>query len=179
MVVHGFPGEGGFLSVICKDFLHLCDCLVLHYFLEASSIYSSIIERKREKRLIIKVGSIKKVGSCVCFPVSFSTYKTCKHCAFQQRKKLCINILISPLKFMGEYFEISFSGQRVPLNSVMDIHYSTAEGGAHQNRMALHVRGEQQYKWGYQASFKHFIFFTIRFHKYKKAPKVLKSTKKH
>ena len=82
MVVHGFFGEGVFLSVICKDFLHLCDCLVLHYFLEASSIYSSIIERKREKRLIIKVGSIKKVGSCVCFPVSFSTYKTCKHCAF-------------------------------------------------------------------------------------------------
>ena len=55
MVVHGFPGEGGFLSVICKDFLHLCDCLVLQYFLEAGSIYSSIIERQR---LIIKVGSI-------------------------------------------------------------------------------------------------------------------------
>ena len=57
-VVHGFLGEGGFLSVICKDFLHLCDCLVLHYFLEASPIYSSIIERKREQRLFIKVGSL-------------------------------------------------------------------------------------------------------------------------
>ena len=40
MVVHGFFGEEGFLSVICNDFLHLCDCLVLHYFLAASSIDS-------------------------------------------------------------------------------------------------------------------------------------------
>ena len=55
MVVHGFFGEGGFLSVICKDFFHLCGCLVLHYFFEASSIYCSIIERQR---LIMKVGSI-------------------------------------------------------------------------------------------------------------------------
>ena len=51
-------GEGGFLSVICKDFEHLCDCLVLHCFLEASSIYSSIIETKEAQRLIVKVGSI-------------------------------------------------------------------------------------------------------------------------
>ena len=51
--------EGGFLSVIYKDFLHLCDCLVLHYFLEACSTYSSVIERKREERLIIKVGLFK------------------------------------------------------------------------------------------------------------------------
>ena len=53
-----FIGEGGFLSVISKDFLYLCECLVLHYFPEASSIYSSVIERRREQRLIIKVGSI-------------------------------------------------------------------------------------------------------------------------
>ena len=33
----------GFFSVICKDFLHFCGCLVLHCFLEASSIYSLII----------------------------------------------------------------------------------------------------------------------------------------
>ena len=58
MVVHGFFGEGGFLSVICKDFLHLCDCFVLHYFLAASSIDSSIIERRREQSLILKVGSM-------------------------------------------------------------------------------------------------------------------------
>ena len=51
MVVHGFLVEGDFLSVVCKDFLHLCDCLVLHYFLGASSIYSSIIERRRKKGL--------------------------------------------------------------------------------------------------------------------------------
>ena len=34
-----------------------------------------------------------------------------------------------------------FLGERVLLNSIMDIHYSTAEGGADQNRMAVHVRG--------------------------------------
>ena len=63
MVMHGFLGKVVFFSVICKDFLHLCYCLLLHYFLEASSIYSSIIEKKREQRLIIKaVGSIN-----VCF----------------------------------------------------------------------------------------------------------------
>ena len=34
-----------------------------------------------------------------------------------------------------------FSGERVLLNSIMDIHYSAAEGGADQNWMAVHVRG--------------------------------------
>ena len=34
-----------------------------------------------------------------------------------------------------------FSGEGVLLNSVMDIHCSTAEGGADQNRMAVDVRG--------------------------------------
>ena len=29
-------GEGVFLSVMFKDFLYLCGCLVLHWFLEAS-----------------------------------------------------------------------------------------------------------------------------------------------
>ena len=31
-------------------------------------------------------------------------------------------------------------GERVLLNSIMDIHLSTAEGGADQNQMAVHVR---------------------------------------
>ena len=35
-----------------------------------------------------------------------------------------------------------FSGVGVLLNSVMDIHCSTAEGGADQNQMAVDVRGE-------------------------------------
>ena len=51
-------GEGGFVFVICKDFLHLCGCLVLHCFFEDSSFYSSIIETKEVQRLIMKVGSI-------------------------------------------------------------------------------------------------------------------------
>ena len=51
-------GEGGFLSVICKAFLHLCGCLVLNCLLEASSVNSSIIETKEVQRLIMKVGSI-------------------------------------------------------------------------------------------------------------------------
>ena len=35
---------------------------MLHYFLEASSIYSSIIERKREQKLIMKVGVLAFVS---------------------------------------------------------------------------------------------------------------------
>ena len=50
--------EVGFLSVIWKDFLYLCGSLVLQCFLEACSIYSSIIETKEDQRLIVKVGSI-------------------------------------------------------------------------------------------------------------------------
>ena len=34
-------GEGGFRSVIGRDFWHLCGCLVLRCFLEASSIYGT------------------------------------------------------------------------------------------------------------------------------------------
>ena len=34
-----------------------------------------------------------------------------------------------------------FLGEGVLLNSVMDIHCSTAEGGADQNQMAVDVRG--------------------------------------
>ena len=48
----------GFLSVICRDILHLWGCLMLHCFLETSLSYSSIIERKEVQRLIMKVGSI-------------------------------------------------------------------------------------------------------------------------
>ena len=49
--------------------------------------------------------------------------------------------MISLLKFMRNISKYHFSGERVLLNSIMDIHYSTAEGGADQNRMAVHVRG--------------------------------------
>ena len=34
-----------------------------------------------------------------------------------------------------------FSGEGVVLNSIMDIDYSMAKGGADQNRMAVDVRG--------------------------------------
>ena len=56
-------GKGGFLSVIRKDLLNLCG--YLHCFLKASSIYSSIIQRKEVQRLIMKVASIN-----VCLPSS-------------------------------------------------------------------------------------------------------------
>ena len=40
-----------------------------------------------------------------------------------------------------EHFKISFFFvERVLLNSIMNIHCSTAEGGADQNRMAVDVR---------------------------------------
>ena len=69
-------GEEGFIFVICKDFLDLCSCLVLHSFLEASSINSSLIERKEVQRPIIKVGSI---NVCLLFCKFYYSYETCKH----------------------------------------------------------------------------------------------------
>ena len=77
MVGHGFR-EGCFLNVICRDFLHLCDCLVLHGFFEASSIDSSIIEKKEVQGLIIKVGSI---SVCLLSCQFYYTYETRKHFA--------------------------------------------------------------------------------------------------
>ena len=47
-------------------------------------------------------------------------------------------------KAMYKYIDISkyrFSGRGVLLNSIMDIHCCTAEGGADQNRMVVDVRG--------------------------------------
>ena len=47
-------------------------------------------------------------------------------------------------KAMYKYIDISkhcFSGGGVLLNSIMDIHCCTAEGGADQNRMVVDVRG--------------------------------------
>ena len=45
--------------MIYKDFLHSCGCLVLHCFLEAISIHSSMnLETKEVQRLIMKVDSI-------------------------------------------------------------------------------------------------------------------------
>ena len=45
--------------MIYEDFLHSCGCLVLHCFLEASSIHSSMsLETNEVQRLIMKVGSI-------------------------------------------------------------------------------------------------------------------------
>ena len=40
-----------------------------------------------------------------------------------------------------EYFKISFSGEGVLLNSIMDIHGSTEERGTDKNPMAVDVRG--------------------------------------
>ena len=40
-----------------------------------------------------------------------------------------------------EYFEKSFSGKGVLLNSIMEIHCSTAEGGPNPNWMAVDARG--------------------------------------
>ena len=67
-----------FLSVISRYSLHLCGCLVLHCFPEASSIYRSIIETKEAQRLTMKVGSSKvRLLSCQLY----FTYETCKHYA--------------------------------------------------------------------------------------------------
>ena len=45
------------------------------------------------------------------------------------------------LKLMRNTLKYHFSGEGVLLNSIMDIHCSTTEGGADQNRMAVDVRG--------------------------------------
>ena len=104
-----------------KVFSFCCD---MYIFLEASSIYSLIIETKVVQRLIMKVGSIN-----VCFLSCqfYYTYEICKHCALQQRKKICTSILISLLKLIVNISRYNFSGKGVPRNSVMDIHCSTAE----------------------------------------------------
>ena len=58
-VVNGFWGRSfSFYHTVCWDFLHLCGCLVLHCLLEASSVYSLIIETKQVQRLTMKVDSI-------------------------------------------------------------------------------------------------------------------------
>ena len=67
-----------FLSVICKDFLHLSGFLVLHCFFEALLIYSSIIETKEVQRFIMKVGSTEV---CLLSCQFYYTYETCKHYA--------------------------------------------------------------------------------------------------
>ena len=97
----------------------------------------------------MKVGSI---NVCLLSCQFYYTYETCKHCALWQRKKLCISILISLLNLMRNISKLHFSGGRVILNSVMDIHYSTEKGGADQNRMTVDVR-----EW----AFKTFYFVEI------------------
>ena len=42
---------------------------------------------------------------------------------------------------MRNIWKYHFSGERVLLNSITDIHYSTAEGGADQNWVVVHVKG--------------------------------------
>ena len=51
------------------------------------------------------------------------------------------SILISLLKLLRNISKYHFSGEVVLLNSVTDIHFSTAEGVVDQNRMAVDVRG--------------------------------------
>ena len=96
-------GEGVFLSVICKDFLHLCGCLVLHCFLEASSIYSSVIETKEAQRLIMKVGSIK---ACLLFPVSFIIIMKLVNILRFSREKAIYKYIDLTVEAYEEYFEI-------------------------------------------------------------------------
>ena len=50
-------------------------------------------------------------------------------------------MLIPLLKLMRNISKHHFSGREVLLNSVMDIHYSTTEGGANQNWMDVDVKG--------------------------------------
>ena len=58
---------------------------------------------------------------------------------FRKEKQLYINILISLLKLMRNIWKYHFSGEGVHLNSIMDNHCRTAEGGADLNRMAVDV----------------------------------------
>ena len=57
------------------------------------------------------------------------------------KKKAMYKYIDLTVEAYEEYFEISFSGEEVLLNSLSDIHCITAEGGADQNRMAVDVRG--------------------------------------
>ena len=62
-------------------------------------------------------------------------------CALANKKAMYKSILISLLKLMRNILKHHFSGRGVLLNSVMDIHYSTTEGGANQNWMDVDVKG--------------------------------------
>ena len=99
-------GEGGFLSVICKDFLHLCGCLALHCFLEASSIYSSVTEMKEVQRLIMKVVS----NNMCCFPVSFIILMELVKIVHFSKEKAMYKYIDITVKTYEEYLEISFFG---------------------------------------------------------------------
>ena len=50
-------------------------------------------------------------------------------------------MLISLLKLMRNILKYYFSDEGLLLNSIMDIHCSTAEGGTDQNWMAVDLRG--------------------------------------
>ena len=60
---------------------------------------------------------------------------------FRQEKIYAHKYIYLAIEAYEEYFKTSFSGGGVLLNSIMDIHCSTAEGEADQNRMAVDVRG--------------------------------------
>ena len=70
--------ERRFLSLICRGFSYLCGFVVLHYFLEGSSIYSLFIETKEVHRLIMRVSS---TNVCLLSCWFYYTYETCEHFA--------------------------------------------------------------------------------------------------
>ena len=82
----------------------------------------------------MKVGSI---NLCLHFCQFYYTYETCKNCALQQRKKYMYKYIDLTVEAYEEYFAISFSSEGVLLNSIMEIHCSTAKGVTDQNRMAV------------------------------------------
>ena len=122
--VHALRLVNLFLSVTYKDFLHWFGCSALHCFLETCLINSSILKTKEVQRLIMIVGLINVfLLSCQLY----NTYETFKHCVLQQRKKLCISILISLLMLIRNISKHHFSGRGVLLNSIMGIPCSKTE----------------------------------------------------
>ena len=97
-------------SHLWKD-LDLCGCLVLHCFLEANSIYSSIIEAKEMEQVIMKVKSIDVFAFLCLFAFLYYTFETCKPCALAKKKDVYIDLTVEAYE---EYSEISFFEWRSP-----------------------------------------------------------------
>ena len=108
--------------MICKDFLHLFGCLVLHCFLEARLIYSSVTETKEVQRTFMKVGTAN-----VC-SLSCQFYYTHESLRTLAKKKAMHRYIDLTVETYEEYFKTFIVLQRRKRQTKID--GCRCEGGA-------------------------------------------------